>query len=153
MPFQAKLSDFGVCVDLEAPEGRFTLDDYRGTPAWLAPEVLNGDVSRFGGFSPELMFRFDAYSFGMVLLSIFTKDGDAPVLDSDFDKISDQISTSFNDRKDIPSSIRMQLRNAVLSLLSEDPRARPLPSSALLKTDTPAYASWYVHSSSARFIS
>ncbi|OGE52472.1 hypothetical protein PENARI_c010G05200 [Penicillium arizonense] len=142
MPFQAKLSDFGVCVDLETPEGRFTLDDYRGTPAWLAPEVLNGDVSRFGGFSPELMFRFDAYSFGMVLLSIFTKDGDAPVLDSDFDKISDQISTSFNDRKDIPSSIRMQLRNAVLSLLSEDPRARPLPSSALLKTDTPAYASW-----------
>jgi hypothetical protein len=152
MPFQAKLSDFGVCVDLEAPEGRFTLDDYRGTPAWLAPEVLNGDVSRFGGFSSDLMFRFDAYSFGMVLLSIFTSGGDAPVLDKDFENIPNQISTLLNGQKDLPSIIRMQLRKAILSLSSEDPRKRPLPSSTLLKADTPAYAPWYGHSSWARFI-
>ncbi|KAJ5312131.1 hypothetical protein N7508_002961 [Penicillium antarcticum] len=142
MPFQAKLSDFGVCVDLEAPEGKFTLDDYRGTPAWLAPEVLNGDVSRFGGFSSEFMFKFDAYSFGVVLLSIFTSNGDAPALSSDFRKISDRTSQLLNGLKDIPSLINMQLRKAVLTLLTEDPRNRPLPSSTLLKTDTLTYASW-----------
>ncbi|KAJ5747077.1 uncharacterized protein N7511_008773 [Penicillium nucicola] len=142
MPFQAKLSDFGVCVDLETPEGRFTLDDYRGTPAWLAPEVLNGDVSNFGGFSTELMFKFDAYSFGAVLLSIFTSNGDAPALGGDLDKIPDRISALLNNLKDVPSLIHIQLRKAVLALLKEDPRDRPLPSSNLLKTDMPAYASW-----------
>ncbi|KAJ5128779.1 hypothetical protein N7526_006945 [Penicillium atrosanguineum] len=142
VPFQAKLSDFGVCVDLEAPEGNFTLSDYRGTPAWLAPEVVNGDVSRFGRFSPELMFRFDAYSFGLVLLSIFTGGGEPPALDGNPDKVPGQISELLNNQKDITSDARMQLNKAVLSLLADDPTKRPLPSPILLKTGTPAYGSW-----------
>ncbi|KAJ5082438.1 hypothetical protein N7532_011481 [Penicillium argentinense] len=142
VPFRAKLSDFGVCVDLEAPDGKFTLSDYRGTPAWLAPEVIDGDISRFGAFSPEMMFRFDAYSFGMVLLSIFTRDGLPLALDENHDGIADQVSTLLNGRKDISPSVRMEIRKAILRLLSEDPRERPLPKSDLLKTDEPAYASW-----------
>ncbi|KUM61169.1 hypothetical protein ACN42_g5937 [Penicillium freii] len=141
VPFQAKLSDFGVCVDLETPEGRFALSDYRGTPAWLAPEVVNGDVSRFGGFSPELMFKFDAYSFGMVIVSIFT-GGQIPILDTKPDRVTDQISKLLN-QEDIPSPMRIELRKAVLKLLSEDSRDRPLPSATLLKIDSPAYAFWF----------
>ncbi|KAF4770342.1 hypothetical protein HAV15_012800 [Penicillium sp. str.  len=141
MPFQAKLSDFGVCVDLETSEGRFTLSDYRGTPAWLAPEVVNGDVSRFGDFSPELMFKFDAYSFGMVLVSIFTA-GQILILDTKPDRVTDQISKLFN-QEDIPSLMRIELRKAALKLLSEDPRDRPLPSATLLKIDSPTYAYWF----------
>ncbi|CAI7627275.1 unnamed protein product [Penicillium discolor] len=141
MPFQAKLSDFGVCVDLETSEGRFTLGDYRGTPAWLAPEVVNGDVSRFGGFSPELMFKFDAYSFGMVLVSIFT-GGQILILDTKPDRVTDQISKLFN-QEEIPSLMRIELRKAALKLLSEDPRDRPLPSATLLKIDSPTYAYWF----------
>ncbi|KAJ5129203.1 uncharacterized protein N7515_005242 [Penicillium bovifimosum] len=140
MPFQAKLSDFGVCVDLESPEGQFTLSDYRGTPAWLAPEVLNGSISRFGGFSPDIMFKFDAYSFGMVLLSIFTRDGQPLALGEDPDNVPDQVSKLLN-REDIPSPMRTELRKAALKLLSEDPRNRPLPSPTLLKTDLPTSTS------------
>lgn len=145
VPFQAKLSDFGVCVDLETPEGRFALSDYRGTPAWLAPEVVNGDVSRFGGFSPELMFKFDAYSFGMVIVSIFT-GGQIPILDTKPDRVTDQISKLLS-QEDIPSPMRTELRKAVLKLLSEDPRDRPLPSATLLKIDSPAHAFWYFNHS------
>lgn len=145
MPFQAKLSDFGVCVDLETSEGRFTLGDYRGTPAWLAPEVVNGDVSRFGGFSPELMFKFDAYSFGMVLVSIFT-GGQILILDTKPDRVTDQISKLFN-QEEIPSLMRIELRKAALKLLSEDPRDRPPPSATLLKIDSPTYAYWYLNHS------
>ncbi|KAJ5951453.1 uncharacterized protein N7479_009866 [Penicillium vulpinum] len=142
MPFQAKLSDFGVCVDLETPEGKFSLSDYRGTPAWLAPEVVNGDVSRFGGFSPELMFKFDSYSFGLVLVSIFT-GGEIPVLNTKPDRVKDQISKWLNP-KVIPSdTMRNELCKATLKLLSEDPRDRPLPNATLLKIDTPEYNFWF----------
>ncbi|KAJ5549742.1 hypothetical protein N7535_002317 [Penicillium sp. DV-2018c] len=142
VPFQAKLSDFGVCVDLESPEGQFTLSDYRGTPAWLAPEVLNGSISRFGVFSPDLMFKFDAYSFGVVLLSIFAYDGQPVALEEDPDNVPGQVSKLLT-REDIPSPMRTELHKAALKLLSEDPRKRPLPSPTLLKTDLPAYAYWF----------
>lgn len=145
VPFQAKLSDFGVCVDLEAPDGKFSLSDYRGTPAWLAPELISGDISDFGGFSPDLMFKFDAYSFGLVLLSIFTGDGQVPKLDKTPGKVPDQVSRLLNSQKDMNSDMRMELRKGILNHLSEDPRDRKLPSPTLLKIDSPAYAAWYMH--------
>ena len=142
VPFRAKLSDFGVCVDLEAPDGKFSLSDYRGTPAWLAPELISGDISKFGKFSPDLMFQFDAYSFGLVLLSIFVWNGQVPDLDKTPAKVPDQVSKLLNSQKDIPSDIRMELRKGITNQLTEDPRDRKLPSPTLLKTDTSAYASW-----------
>ncbi|GIK06318.1 hypothetical protein Aspvir_001965 [Aspergillus viridinutans] len=142
VPFREKLSDFGVCVDLEAPDAKFMLSDYRGTQAWLAPEVEDGDLGRFGGFSSELMFRFDAYSFGLVLLSIFTGNGEAPVLDEDPENVPDQVFELLYGQEDIPKNIRLELRKAISKLLSEDPRKRPLPSPDLIKTDSPVYAAW-----------
>ncbi|CAI7642534.1 unnamed protein product [Penicillium pancosmium] len=141
VPFRAKMSDFGVCVDLEAPDAKFELSDYRGTPAWLAPEVIAEDISKFGKFSPDMMFRFDSYSLALVLLSVFTADGQPLTFNKGLDGISDQVSKLLNDCKDMPSPIRMEARKAALKLLAEDPRSRPLPNQALLKTDTPAYAS------------
>ncbi|PKX95998.1 ankyrin repeat protein [Aspergillus novofumigatus IBT 16806] len=126
VPFRAKLSDFGVCVDLEAPDAKFTLSDYRGTQAWLAPEVVNEDLG----------------SFGLVLLSIFTGNGEAPVLDEDPENIPDQVFELLYSQEDIPSNIRTELRKAIAKLLSEDPRKRPLPSPSLIKTDSPIYAAW-----------
>lgn len=148
VPFQAKLSDFGVCVDLEAPDGKFSLSDYRGTPAWLAPELISGDISKFGLFSPELMFQFDSYSFGLVLLSTFTGNGQVPELDKTPEKVPDQVSKLLIGQKDISSDMRMELRKGIMSLLAEDPRDRKLPSPNLLKVDCSAYASWYLNHSS-----
>jgi serine/threonine protein kinase len=118
------------------------LSDYRGTQAWLAPEVEKEDLGRFGGFSSELMFRFDAYSFGLVLLSVFAGNGEAPVLDEDPENVPDQVFELLYSQEDIPSNIRMELRKAIPKLLSEDPRKRPLPSPSLIKTDSPTYAAW-----------
>ncbi|PYI27940.1 ankyrin repeat protein [Aspergillus indologenus CBS 114.80] len=142
VPFRAKLSDFGVCIDLEAPDARLTMSDYRGTPAWLAPEVANDDLTRFCPFKPDLMFRFDAYSFGLTVLSMFVNRGEPVDLDEDPENASEEISEMLYEREDIPSALRAELRKAILKLLAEDPRNRPLPTSQLLKTDTPAYASW-----------
>jgi serine/threonine protein kinase len=142
VPFRAKLSDFGVCVDLEAPDGKFSLTDYCGTRAWLAPERKTEDVSKFGGFSPDLMFRFDAYSFGLMILSMFVANGQVLELENTPEKVPDQVSKLLNCQKDINSDMRMELRKAILNHLSEDPRDRKLPSPNLLKIDTPAYASW-----------
>ncbi|KAH3550035.1 hypothetical protein KXV22_001649 [Aspergillus fumigatus] len=141
VPFRAKLSDFGVCLDLEAPDAKFMLSDYRGTQAWLAPEVVSEDLDRFGGFSSELMFRFDAYSFGLVLLSVFTGNGAAPVLDEHPENVPDQVFELLYGQEDIPSNIRIELRKAIAKLLSEDPRKRPLPSPGLIKTDSPTLSS------------
>lgn len=143
VPFRAKMSDFGVCVDLEAPDSKFELSDYRGTPAWLAPEVIAEDISKYGKFSPDMMFRFDSYSLALVLLSVFTADGQPLTFNKSSDGVSDRVSKLLNDRKDIPFAIRMEVRKIVLKLMAEDPRSRPLPNQALLKTDTPAYVSWY----------
>ncbi|KAF7175036.1 hypothetical protein CNMCM7691_005504 [Aspergillus felis] len=126
VPFRAKLSDFGVCVDLEAPDAKFTLSDYRGTQAWLAPEVEDGDLG----------------SFGLVLLSIFTGNGEAPVLDKDPENVPGQVSELLYSQEDIPSNIRGELRKAISKLLSEDPRKRPLPGPDVIKTDSPIYAAW-----------
>lgn len=119
------------------------LSDYRGTPAWLATEVVNGDVSRFGGFSSELMFKFDVDSFGMVLVSIFTGD-QILILDTKPDRVIDQISKLLN-QEDIPSPMRTEQRKVALKLLPEDSRDRPLPSTTLLKIDSPTYAFWYLN--------
>jgi hypothetical protein len=107
--------------------------------------LISGDISNFGGFSPDLMFKFDAYSFGLVLLSIFTGDGQVPQLDKTPEKVPDQVSKLLNSQKDINSDMRMELRKGVLNHLSEDPRDRKLPSPTLLKIDGPAYASWCAH--------
>lgn len=142
VPFRAKLSDFGVCVDLETPHSKFSLDDYRGTPVWLAPEVTSGDVSMFGGFSTDLMFKFDAYSLGAVLFSLFIENGGEVALGKSHEKRLEKVTGSLNSATEIPSTLRIQLKKAVLSLLSEDPRNRPELSSSLLKSDLDAYKFW-----------
>ncbi|KAL4789853.1 ankyrin repeat protein [Aspergillus venezuelensis] len=141
VPFRAKLSDFGVCIDLENSENGLTMDDYNGTPGWVAPEVESKDLSRFCSFTPDLMFHFDAYSYGMTVLSIFVNAG-KPVTLGDASAAAGSISEMLIMQDDIPSAMRMELRKALQKLLAEDPRNRPLPTPQLLRTDTAAYASW-----------
>ncbi|KAF7718280.1 Uncharacterized protein PECH_002882 [Penicillium ucsense] len=142
VPFCAKLSDFGVCLDLEASDGRATAADYRGTDAWRAPELNNDTVGQFGHFSPELLFKFDAYSFGLVLLSLFTSQGQALHFGKSHQDVSGKVSALLRDQQDITSDTRLELGKSIRNLLAEDPRERRLPSASMLKIDSPAYASW-----------
>ncbi|KAI2794622.1 hypothetical protein POX_a01221 [Penicillium oxalicum] len=144
VPFCAKLSDFGVCLDLEASNGRVVATDYRGTDAWRAPELSNGKLTDFGDFAVEWMFKFDAYSFGLVLLSLFASRGRVPDLGKDPRQISERISGLLRGQQDIASDLRLELGKSIKSLLAEDPRERKVPSASMLKLDCPAYALCHV---------
>jgi serine/threonine protein kinase len=138
-PFCAKLSDFGVCVDMENPIKELTIEDYAGTPAWLALEVRDWNG---GNFQPDIMLRFDSYSLGLILTSIFTKEG-APVnLHMDGEDPADVALYYLREEESIGSEIRKALAGALRTFLATDPWKRALPTSDILKTDTAAYASW-----------
>lgn len=143
VPFCAKISDFGVCVDMEVPGSEFTIDNYRGTPGWVAPEIQ--DVSRWNKktFKPEVMLRFDSYSLGLTLLSLFIKQGEPVNLEYDGESRVDVAIYLLREEEDMPSDLRMQLTRTFRGLLAEDSWARPLPNPNLLKMDKPAYAAWY----------
>lgn len=139
VPFCAKLSDFGVCVDLENSTHPLTVDDYVGTPAWLAPEVRARTVT---GFKPEIMQRFDSYSLGLVLMSIFTKNGGPVSLDMDEE---DPVDVYYlREEEDIPRFLTTAISASLRKYLAKDPWARELPNTELLSTSSVAYASWFV---------
>ena len=140
VPFCAKISDFGVSIDMETSERILTIDDYRGTPTWLPPEVR--DMSRWGVFKPDVMFRFDSFSLGLLLLSIFTRRGE-PVSFVDGEDLIDVAIESLRSKDCISFGLRMQLTKTLRLLLAEDPWKRSLPCPELLRTDTPVFASWY----------
>jgi serine/threonine protein kinase len=146
LPFCAKLSDFGVCIDMEMPGSKFTIEDYRGTHAWLAPEVKNKDEMQLASFKPDIMLHIDSYSFGLVLLSIFALHGEPPALDKEAigggEEIMENAIQMLRSGDTIPSALRMQLIRAVRGLLAGDPWKRPLPNPELLRADIPAYADW-----------
>ena len=143
VPVCAKISDFGVCIDLESHADKLTIDDYRGTGTWLAPEVR--DLSRWAGgaFKPEIMFRFDSYSLGLVILSVFVNRGDPVDLRMPGEQPIDVALYLLTEDPTIPSPLRMQIGKALRQLLAEDPWQRSLPSPELLKVDGPVFASWY----------
>ncbi|KAL1957500.1 hypothetical protein VTO42DRAFT_5963 [Malbranchea cinnamomea] len=142
VPFCAKISDFGVCVDIESARSGLTIEDYRGTLAWLAPEVR--DIERWSGdaFRPEVMFRFDSYSLGLTILSVFVNQGQPVDLTVEGEDPLDVAISMLRGDDSLPSPLRMQLTRALRSLLDIDPWKRSLPNSDLLKVDSPAYTSW-----------
>ncbi|PYI03195.1 hypothetical protein BO78DRAFT_399965 [Aspergillus sclerotiicarbonarius CBS 121057] len=150
VPVCAKISDFGVCIDMESQEDKLMIDDYRGTGTWLAPEVR--DLSRWGdgAFKPEIMFRFDAYSLGLVILSIFITRGEPVDLNMPGEEPIDVALYLLREDPAIPSPLRTQLGKALRQLLAEDPWKRSLPSPDLLKLDGPAFASWLAVSQDTR---
>ncbi|KAI5839329.1 kinase-like domain-containing protein [Morchella snyderi] len=79
VPYVGKLSDFGACVSLQDED---TLEDfavYRGTPNWRPPEAVKYVKEKHGSFSPELLLRCDSFSYGLLVLSVFTANGNPPL--------------------------------------------------------------------------
>ncbi|KAK2785625.1 hypothetical protein FQN52_007164 [Onygenales sp. PD_12] len=152
VPFCGKISDFGVCIDMEIPGSELTADDYRGTPGWVAPEV--GDSSRWrkATFKPELMLRFDSYSLGLLIMSIFVKMGEPVDLRSRSESHLDVAIRLLREEKSISSELRMQLTKALRGLLAEDPWARSLPSPDLLRLDSAALCVSQVGRSGPRYV-
>jgi serine/threonine protein kinase len=148
IPFVAKISDFGVCIDLLNSPSLLTVYDYIGTPDWKAPELswpheLETSVS--GGFCSRMMLHFDAYSYGLVVVSIFCKNGEAPQLgvtrhskNSHAQAAADLI----RDREELPPVLKSKLSSALKSLLASEPLSRTLPNPKSLMTDCPSCRDW-----------
>lgn len=140
VPFCAKLSDFGVCIDMENTVNPLTVDDYVGTKAWLAPELANQTVSNF---KPEMMLRFDAYSLGLVLVSILLCNGNSVNIPAEGHGSVDTIIQDIRQRS-LPTAIKNAFCSSVKQLLDPNPWTRALPNADMLNTQTVVYASWYV---------
>jgi Protein kinase domain len=141
VPFCAKLSDFGVCIDMENSVNPLTIDDYIGTNAWLAPELRDRTLA---DFKPELMLRFDAYSAGLVLLSVFCQDGGLIELDIDGEDQVEVALRLLRKEEGIPTAIKRALSSSIRNLLDSNPWSRLLPNTDMLGTETVSYASWSV---------
>ena len=145
LPYIAKLSDFGVCIDMQQPGSKLTPDSYLGTDDWIGPEARYYDSHIYGEFSPDMLKKFDSYSYGMVLLAIFFTFGKP--LEFDLQRKNGEtnveiaIMTVLNS-EDCPSYLFTPLRNAFRILLSPRPGDRQLPSPDFLKSDAVAYEQW-----------
>ena len=147
VPFCAKISDFGVCLDLETPQSVLTVEDYSGTRGWIPPELEDEDYGwgESVEFEADIMLRFDSYSLGLLILSIFVGNGQPVTLQpEDYEEPADVAIDLLEGETTLRSSeLRTQLGKAMTSLLAENPWQRALPSTDLLKTKLPAYMSWY----------
>lgn len=146
VPLVAKLSDFGVCIDMS--QSTISPYAYSGTIGWRGPEkdAEEYDEVRFGKFEAPHLKQFDAFSYGMLLLALFVTDkGLPPILGSGLDPewsgqkaAARMIDTSHDLRLDI----RTTLRTAIQRLLARRPCDRPLPAPDLLKNEMQSYKYW-----------
>jgi serine/threonine protein kinase len=66
-PWTAKLSDFGLSVEVEELKDSASFQ-YHGTLGWLPPEIENNPAMTM---PLESLFKCDSYAFGLVALYIF----------------------------------------------------------------------------------
>lgn len=146
VPFVAKLSDFGACIDMQPSDDGITEQTYRGTLAWIGPEVIAYDNEKYGTFSPSLLLKFDAYSYGLMLLAIFITHGEPPELATNRKEEGNDAKAAvrlLQEQSELPSAIRTCLKRALPALLAERPAERILPCPEILKTETLCYKQWY----------
>ncbi|KAF2489531.1 ankyrin [Lophium mytilinum] len=157
VPYVAKLSDFGVCVDMRIDGQKVTPESYLGTSSWTGSEVGIGQWNdeTHGIFTQELLKKFDSYSFGLTLLSIMGAYGGLPPITKEpglgrgFGLLK-EIENSLKEAKGCPEGILTQVKAASKKLLAIKPCERPLPSPILLRTDLPAYVDWLQVSTSVQ---
>lgn len=150
VPFLAKLSDFGVCIDMS--DHKIGARDYFTTPKWVGPEAIDHDLAYddtlFGPFHAHHLKQFDSFSYGMLLLALFaTPGGHAPKLGLDRENLKEESIRSctrllLRDAGSLPADISHTLDKALHSLLRMRPCDRALPTIALLTTNRPSYLAW-----------
>ncbi|EDQ88293.1 uncharacterized protein MONBRDRAFT_26544 [Monosiga brevicollis MX1] len=107
--FHVKVSDFGMAGFASEHSQR------GGTLAWMAPELLQGDVTSFAS---------DVYSFGVVMFEIFARED--PYEDTDFD--SETLAQNVVRRKlrpSAPSNMPPEFSVLMNESLAADPDTRP----------------------------
>jgi serine/threonine protein kinase len=138
VPFVAKLSDFGLCIDLFNSKSELRIDDYLGTRDWNAPELLKKnqfEIITGTSFDPMTMLKFDTYSYGLVLVSIFCTKQGVSRLNAQEGTRAEAAVDLMRERLELPSSLKLKLCLAARGLLDDIPSKRPPPSPELLRID------------------
>jgi hypothetical protein len=154
VPFLAKLSDFGVCIDMS--DHKISPRDYLGTDSWVGPEARKShpeyDDTLLGPFQADQLKQFDSFSYGMLLLALFVMPGgDAPNLDLDRDDLEEE-NILYRARQllrgvgSLPDDLKDTLEKALHSLLRLRPCNRSLPTTELLITNRPSDLAWLYES-------
>jgi serine/threonine protein kinase len=164
VPYIAKLSDFGLCIDLQPTSSSITPELYRGTPVWTGPETRRPyNIDLCGKFEPQHFKHFDAFSYGLILTSVFTLEGE-PLNDKNCmnavrtQPASDCSVVPVDDQRSIASEILIdhqrqfctdktrpiinKLRSLVPRLLECRPADRPLPTPNMLRPSGDAPSGW-----------
>ncbi len=78
-PVVAKVSDFGLCISM-VNGANLSYDSCRGTAAWNPPEVQeNLNYVPPCSFQPSLLFKCDAFSTGLLSVSVMVARGRPPI--------------------------------------------------------------------------
>ena len=141
VPFLAKLSDFGQCLDLQDPmTGLFA---YQGTDGWQPPEVASEDATQKDAFAPHLLQKSDSFVFGLLALSIFLKDGEClfAMPPQNFPLEASRLIDSKTDPS-LDRTMKQMLKNLCYTLLAHSPQGRANVNFQLLQCESVSFADW-----------
>ncbi|OHT09665.1 hypothetical protein TRFO_21385 [Tritrichomonas foetus] len=105
-----RISDFGLSKFLEKG---YASTAAKGTPAYMAPEVISGD---------EYTYSADVYSYGILINELFSAKkpfSDAPTLFALFNRVLD------NQRPEITSNTPPQFASLIKDCWCSEPNKRP----------------------------
>jgi serine/threonine protein kinase len=140
IPYVAKLSDFGLCLELG--DGTSSVLAYRGTEHWRPPEI-SASAAQSSEIDTMMFVKSDAYVYGLVTMSLFLSYGggsrstgmlqSSPTIASFVSEIS---------KFALPECLLERLRSTLPHLLDAHPEFRPDVSPNLLCCDVDSYHQW-----------
>ena len=135
IPLEAKLTDFGAFIDLNSPQSiPWTYDMYAGTKGWRAPEVYRDETRSKEVLPPQLFFKCESYTYGLLVLSVFLKNGQQPCEPAMLEELQNESLISQ------PLASIMKAR--ISELLCFDPMSRPEVDPKLLSDDGETFHNW-----------
>jgi serine/threonine protein kinase len=141
VPFVAKLSDFGQCIDLQDAITAFSA--YQGTDGWQPPEVAAKNSTQIESFAPDVLQKSDSFIFGLLALSVFLKDGKRLFVSQpqnlpwETSKLVDKTTDAYLDR-----TMKGMLKNLCCGLLTNTPHNRASVNFQLLQCESISFADW-----------
>jgi len=149
VPYIGKLSDFGLCVALEEPQS-VSFKSYLGTEGWKPPEASCYQAEVHGEFSPELLYKSDSFSYGLLVLSVLITTGQLPFDNSQLHEYAQPYERAIEliqggDHQDLPLSLQARLEELCRAVLKLRTRDRADISSQLLADRSQSYTNWYDH--------
>ena len=109
--FRAKVSDFGL-----GGKSRKSKIEARGTPYWMAPELLNGTSENTSGS--------DVYAFGILLYEVYSRE--TPYEGEVYSEVIHGVrDPAIRKRPPVPLSCPPKVRSLMMDCLEHDAQDRP----------------------------